>query len=336
MQPDSVLRLVHAEAWLSQARRDSAVVERILGTYAMRNYQHLPESPESAVYMLQQAVEKAAKSLMFAAGENEDTLRRRYGHNSLIAVLEFIRQRFRNQTYTKMFDVLSGAHSLGVRNAEEALGATDDLMRKARSKDLLDLAVLSPDAMGEMVGLLTKIREQTVSVSRRLIRPRVSVKVDASRLAESSATEYILAVATAAMQSDQLAPEAVTKARTALESADLDWINAWKESKESEVTISRERLMNDVILPLSWTFPALYMLAALTFPHEATARYPAPWDAPNDAIEAARCGKLGTIHYTRSLGVVDKLPQLHRLTKTVLENMRPLLVHAIEYSTDFN
>ena len=289
MQPDSVLRLVHAEAWLSQARRDSAVVERILGTYAMRNYQHLPESPESAVYMLQQAVEKAAKSLMFAAGENEDTLRRRYGHNSLIAVLEFIRQRFRNQTYTKMFDVLSGAHSLGVRNAEEALGATDDLMRKARSKDLLDLAVLSPDAMGEMVGLLTNIREQTVSVSRRLIRPRVSVKVDASRLAESSATEYILAVATAAMQSDQLAPEAVTKARTALESADLDWINAWKESKESEVTISRERLMNDVILPLSWTLPALYMLAALTFPHEATARYPAPWDAWSCPILCTSC-----------------------------------------------
>ena len=105
--------------------------------------------------MLQQAIEKAAKSLMFAAGENEDTLRRKYGHNSLIAVLEFVRQRFSNQTYRQMFDVLSEPHSLGARDAEEALRATDSLMRKAKSKDLLDLAVLSPDTMGEMVVVFT-------------------------------------------------------------------------------------------------------------------------------------------------------------------------------------
>ena len=333
MQPDSELRLVHAETWLRQARSDSAVVERILGTYAMRNYHHLPENPESAVYMLQQAVEKAAKSLMLAAGENEKTLRRRYGHNSLIAVLEFIRQRFSNQTYRQMFDALSEVQSLGVRDAEEALGATESLMRKAKGKELQDLAVLSPDAMREMLGLLTIIREETMSVSRRLIRHKVSVKVDASRLAESSATEYVFSIAIAAMKSDQLAPETVTKARMVLESIDLDWINAWKESQESEFTFSRERLINDLILPLSWTLPALYMLAALTFPHEVTARYPAPRDAPYDAIEAARCGKLGTMHYTKSLGVVDQLPQLQKLTKAVLENMRPLLVQAIEAST---
>ena len=98
------------------------------------------------------------------------------------------------------------------------------------------------------------------------------------------------------------------------------------------MTIIRDNLINDVVLPLTWTLPALYMLAALTFPHEATARYPAPWDAPDDAIEAAKLGKLGTRHYTESLGIVEQLRQIHDLTALMLANMKPLLLHAVESS----
>ena len=179
---------------------------------------------------------------------------------------------------------------------------------------------------------MNKIREQTISVSKELVRPKVLVRTDTTGIADSSATEYIMAIATAAMRTDQLTEDSVTTARKVLDSVDLGWIDNWRRSKEADVTIIRENLINDVILPLSWTLPALYMLAALTFPHEATARYPAPLGAPDDAIEAARCGKLGTRHYTKSLGIVEQLSQLHKLTEMVLAHMKPLLAHAVESS----
>ena len=138
-----------------------------------------------------------------------------------MAVLEFIRRRFNNHTYRQMFDSLSEAQSLGVRNADEALGAIDNFMQKVKNNDLRELAVLSPDGMRDMVGLMTKIREQTISVSKRLVRPKVSVRVDAAVIADSTATEYIMAIATAAVRADQLTADAVTTARMVLDSVDL-------------------------------------------------------------------------------------------------------------------
>ena len=66
----------NAEAWLRQARRDSAAVGRLLGQYQRGTRPHLSRNPEVAVYLLQQSVEKAAKALMIASGEDEGTLRR--------------------------------------------------------------------------------------------------------------------------------------------------------------------------------------------------------------------------------------------------------------------
>ena len=80
----------------------------------------------------------------------------------------------------------------------------------------------------------------------------------------------------------------------------------------------------------SWALSTLYLLAALTFAHEASARYPAPMDAPTDATEAARRGRLGVQHYTETLGIVSRFHELNRLACLVLENMEPLLDRAYQ------
>ena len=112
----------------------------------------------------------------------------------------------------------------------------------------------------------------------------------------------------------------------------LGWIETWRNTEKSSLTIIRDKMISDLILPQLWTLPTLYMLAALTFPHEASSRYPAPLGAPPDAVEASRCEKLGTQHYNNSLGIVAQLPALHQLTRLVLDSMKPLLVHAVESS----
>ncbi len=334
IQPSPQQRLEHAEIWLKQARRDRAAVERILGQFAQRNHDHLPRTPDTAIYLLQQAVEKAAKSLMFASGEDEDTLRKQYGHNSLLVVLEFIRQRFTDESYRTMFDSLLEYQSLGAHSVDEALKATDDLIHKAKSRNLRELAVLPPDAMRIMVELMANLHKQTVAAAKRLLRAKTSVTVDPSSVADSSAGDYIMAVATAAMRRNQLAPDVEAAVRSVVDSVALGWIETWRKFERGSLTIIRDKMLSDLILPQLWTLPALYMLAALTFPHEASCRYPAPWNAPTDAIEAARHEKLGTQHYTNSLGIVAQLPALHQLTRLVLDSMGPLLIHAVESSDD--
>ena len=332
VQPSPTQRLEHAEAWLKQARRDRMTVERILGRPTLRKSQHLAPSPETAVYLLQQAVEKAAKSLMFAAGEDEDTLRKEYSHNSLLVILDFIRQRFTDESYRKMFNSLLNYRPLGVGNADEAIRATEDLIHKAKSGTLRELAVLSPDAMSVKVGLMLNLHNQTTTVTNRLLRAKTSVTVDPSTAADSSATDYIMDVETAAIRRNQLAPDMEEAVRGLVDPVALGWNETWRRTERSRMSIIRDRVLSEVILPQSWTLPALYMLAALTFPHAVSCRYPAPWDAPTDAIEAARRGKLGTQHYTDSLGIVAQLPALHQLTRLVLDSMGPLLSRTVESS----
>ena len=326
-------RLEHAEIWLRQARQDRSIVERILGRSVQPKHRHLPRNPQVAVYLLQQAVEKAVKSLMFAAGKDEDILRRRYGHNSLLVMLDFIRQRFSDEPYRQMFDSLLEYQSLGFSSADEALKATDNLIKQVNNRNLRELAALSPDAMSVMVELTDNHRKQTIALTNRLLSPKTFVTIDASNVADSSAADYIMAVATAAMRRDQLAADVEASVRKIIDPVALEWIESWRASESIRLPIIREKMLSDLILPQFWTLPALYMLAALTFPHEASSRYPAPWNAPSDPLEAARCDKMGVQHYTASLGAVVQLPALHQLTRLVLDSMRPLLVHAVE-STD--
>ena len=335
VQPIIQQRLDHAEIWLKQARRDRAAVERILGQFAYRKYQHLTRNPDIAVYLLQQAVEKTAKSLMFAAGEDEDSLRKQYGHNSLLVVLDFIRQRFTNESYRTMLDSLLEYQTLGVSSADEALRATDNLIDKVKSRDLRDLAVLPPDAICIMVELMSNLHKQTITSTKKLLRAKTSVTVDPSKVGDSSAADYIMAVATAAMRRDQLAPDVLVAVKSLVDPVALGWIETWRKAERYSLTIIRDKLLSDLILPQLWTLPTLYMLAALTFPHEASSRYPAPLDAPSDAVEASRREKLGTQHYQNSLGIVAQLPALHQLTRLVLDSTGPLLIHAVESSDDY-
>ena len=131
------------------------------------------------------------------------------------------------------------------------------------------------------------------------------------------------------MHRDRLSAESEGAFKDVVAPIASELVEQFREAEQSVVTVPRDRILSEFALP-SWALSTLYVLAALTFPHEASARYPTPMDAPTDAIEAASRGWLGIQHYTETLGIVSRFHELNRLACLVLENMDPLLDRAYQ------
>ena len=131
------------------------------------------------------------------------------------------------------------------------------------------------------------------------------------------------------MHRDRLSAESEGAFKDVVAPIASELVEQFREAEQSVVTVPRDWILSEFVLP-SWALSTLYVLAALTFPHEASARYPAPMDAPTDAIEAASRGRLGIQHYTETLGIVSRFHELSRLASLVLDNMDPLLDRAYQ------
>ena len=329
--PTPEKRLQHAKVWLRQARRDQAVVDRILQQFSRRTPQHLPRNTDIAVYLLQQSVEKAAKSLMFAAGEDESTLRNRYGHNSLLAVLDFVNQQLNHDGYGDMLDLLMRNPLYGLPTTQESLQAVEDLTHEVRMGRFRQLAVLPSEPMGAMVQLMLELRHKIITLTNTLLPSRTTLRIDASEVDDASAADYILKVATSAFRAEQLTDDTLTSVREIIDGVAPEWIEQWREAGELDITIIRDGLLSNMVMPHLWALLALYLLSALTFPHEASSRYPGPWNAPDDPLRASESGMLGVQHYNESLGIVTLLPKINTLTRFMLEAMG----HRQEYTVVF-
>ena len=328
--PDA--RILQAEAWLKQARSDHAALQRLFRRYQQRTPGQLPSTPEVAVYLLQQSVEKAAKALMVARGHGEDTLKKRpYGHDSLTVVLEFFRQQLSVPGFSKALDILLRTQSLEVDDAEEVRKSIEDLMRKAQAGDLTELAVLPPEAVRAIVNLMQTLRERFVGHLRASLRSKTPLRFNSHGVEDSTAIDLLWDIATSALQTDPLPADQMAAAKEIIGivfgSVDRQVAKGLRDIDGQRITIDRSQLLSDVFLPL-WALLSLYLLAALTFPHEASSRYPTPVEAPDDARDAARQGLLGTRHYTPALGIVALLPELNLLIGLVLQDIKPLLSNA--------
>ena len=325
-------RVHRAEVWLKQARNDHDALQRLFRRYKQPGPGYLPRTPEVAVYLLQQTVEKATKALMVAAGYNEETLRKPpYGHDSLRVVLEFFKRPFDVPGFSPTLDVLLKTQPLEVNDAEEARKSIDDLIQKVKGGYAKELAVISPDAVQLIVGLMQTLRKRFVSRVRASLPSRTSLRVDASGVEDSTAADRLWSIATSTIQ-DNTIPAEQMEASKEVAAQMLSFVaprlaEGLRDADGQIITIQRNQLLAYAFLPV-WGLLSLYLLAALTFPHEASSRYPAPGDAPDDPTKAAKRGMLGTKHYTPKLGIVAQLPELNSLTKLVLQDVKPLLENA--------
>ena len=323
MRLDSAYRQEQSKAWLNQARRDCGAVERLLGPKP----QHLPDTPEVAVYLLQQSVEKAVKALMVADGKDEKDFPREFRHNSLKVVLDYLARRFALPVFGQTMDTLSRDPVMGLPNAIEALLAFESVKGMLQAGEFRNLAVMPADEMRPVVQLIADLHNAIESGVRGLLASRTRVEVDLDKLSSSSAMDYLWEVVNNLfVYSPALSGEATAVAKALIGNLASEMPERTSEDEELDILINRDSLLSNWIMPHLWTPISLYLLAALTYPHEASSRYPAQYGAPEDPREAFQQGTLGSAHYyTEDLGIVVMLPDIHRWTRVTLDSMTPML-----------
>ena len=282
--------------------------------------------------MLQQTVEKAVKSLMIAAGDDEATLRKRpYGHDSLTAILEIFRRQFEIPGLSPAFDVFAQSQPLGVQGTTQALETIEHIQARVQGGGANELAALTPEVVQSWVQNMQSLRQLSVDHAQTSLRSLTDIEVDASEPKGSSPVDQLLNLAVTAIQHSAPSPDQLEALKKLLQEtpfpSDSELAEALKEAEGQKFTIQRDAILRGVFLP-SWGLTSLYLLAALTYPHQVSARYPAPPGAPDEPEEAAKRGMLGTKHYTAKLGVVAHLESLTSLTGLVLQDMEPLLGYA--------
>lgn len=288
--------------------------------------QHLPNTPEIAVYLLQQSVEKAVKALMVADGKDEKDFPREFSHNSMKAVLNFLERRLSLHTFDQMMDTLSRDATMGLPDATESHAAFERVKRGSMAGEFRELAVMSADEMVPLVQLIDNLHQAIKSKVRSLIPSRSRVWVDSGQIAGPSAMDYLWELVNSLFEeSPTLSDEATTVAKALIDSLVSQMTEQIINHEESDIRINRDWLLSNVIMPQLWTPMSLYLLATLTYPHEASSRYPAPFGYPEDSKEALQQGKLGTQHYTEDLGIIVLLPEIHRWTRATLDSMDPML-----------
>ena len=319
--------LEQAGVWLERGRQDYAELQRSLGRRRLPWLRHrIPPDPPVAVYLLQQSIEKTAKSLMIAVGENEYILSKPpYSHNTLATVLKFIERQINRPHLRDAFDNFSKHPNTGIPSSTSALDTIDNLMRSTRRKrDYYELGVLSPYAMQTITGLMIDFRSRINAGVEELLPSSTTLRIDTYGVSDASASEFLYELSTTFVHRDRLSAETEGAFKDIVAPIASELVEQFREADQSVVTVPRDWILSEFVLP-SWALSTLYVLAALTFPHEASARYPAPINAPTDPIEAASRGRLGVQHYTEALGIVSRIHELNMLAGLVLDNMDPLL-----------
>ena len=244
-----------------------------------------PYDPALAVYVLEQCVEKMVKAMLAAHGYSHGALTG-FGHNSLKADLDYL------QTLTDQWEPVRDMYP---EDVQAFLRESSDALKKVREEFETPSyehhwRAYSYDDIMDICRGLVKWKEAITSEATVDIIKESMDGIDMEALAE-------------VLQDYDLEPADVLR----LES---------RESPEWR-TSAREGLY------ALWTFLALAPLAAITYPHAVSARYPSAPDAPTDPIKAALQGKLGADLYRAPLGIVEGLEEVVRLTGLVLEGLSP-------------
>ena len=316
-------RLCQADVWLDQARRDCRVVKLLLSGHRRGSGTRYAET---SVYLLQQSVEKAVKSLMVAAGEDEKKFRNQIGHNSLKAIMNFLEPRVQSPMFSQFMDNAPSFSDGGVPDAREADNMFNRVARMARRDEFRELAILRSDEIRPLIRLMTMLHSCIESKTRELLPSNMALYDISSQTSGTSDTKTLWNIVEGLLKEpENISDEIVRVVENVYDLITPQLLEELRETSTPQ-TFSRRQLLSDMILPLLFVIPSLYLLAALTYPHEAYTRYPAPYGTPKDPREAIENkGTLGTQHYTSELGIVTLLPDMHKWTQTVLDNMPPLL-----------
>lgn len=326
-------RLDRAHVWLRRARLDFAAFEHLFPKRVTDGGVNQPRDAALAVYLLQQAIEKAIKAVIVASGKfTEKKIRHWYGHKSLLLFLDFYLVLLKDQQFSQFFDKYSSS-IIGLSSSGEAVEKMETIKRwlegeKEENWELEFWEQLAYESPKGVYAAMSKLEEDRQLMLQRVrdVVPR-GMRLNLENInARGGAFEDNLSLLIA----DALCSSGLKPDEKAFISGYLRTFIPTKRANDSEESntqlprrvIIRRRLFAEHVLAI-WTMGSLLILAGLTFPHDNSTRYPAPIDVMKTGPTSIH--RLGFESYTEELGIVKHIAYVRRVAKMTLIDMQQML-----------
>lgn len=190
MAPDNEKnqRILKAKSWLNRAKKDYQGYAKIVGRQFIYSKKNSAEDPALAIYLLQQASEKAVKAIAVASGDFEEG--ELFTHNSLMLILDLIQKWLEIPNVRPMLTLLRSFYTgsaAGYLDADKVLATiktTKENIDKNRPPDIPDwvsqFGLLPPNQIQGVVNMLILLRSSMESGVFHLLRP--DIIYDASKV----------------------------------------------------------------------------------------------------------------------------------------------------------
>ncbi len=259
--------------------------------------------PVFALYTIQQSVEKACKALLLEWGDSFDDV---FGirHRPLKVFLRFAAK---------------------VREKADITPAINQLISES-SYDTLDRFVNDPEQWARLAVMPPEA-----------VRPLLSVRETrngkrAAEIKRFPRSQKFTFADTSTGSAEMLAHEVTRKLPNFQHKSTYEFAKLIISIHRNNSSGATGRLVTASITrrQVGWyfkrvdAFVGLFVLSAVTFPHEAYTRYPARPDSPSDGLEAIkgkRNGKFGIQHYDRRIGAFALIKEVIDETEAVLKDL---------------
>lgn len=256
-----------------------------------------------ALYLIQQSAEKACKALLLEWGDSFDAVFR-IGHKPLKVFLKFAKMVMEKADMTPAITQIIG---------ENSYDALDRFVND--QEQWANLAVMLPEAVSALLSVRNVLNDQHAMKLKHFPRYRKLVFV---------ATP----IGSAGMVAHEIAKKLPNfHHKDTMEFArffiNIRW-NDFSDATGRLVTVPITKRQMDWYLKRVNAYVGLFVLSAITFPHEAYARYPARPDSPPDGLEAIRGkrkGKFGIQHYDNRIGAFALIQEVITEAEAVLKDL---------------
>lgn len=317
--------LEYSYQWLTRARKDFDVFKKLV-TFDKKTQRVVRCSdPAMAVGLLQQSIEKATKAIAAASGLYSYKRLRQFSHNSLVVLLDFFAKTISSMLSTMELEPMFDAFGLdavgGLDNIRELKGKAKKTTKNKQEGETIyreEFASMPPEAIDGVLNFLLLIRNKAyLGVLRSVFGPHGKVRISGETIDTDSPNKEVIDSVLSALQGKLNIPDLSEEQKKPLiafvdvmKSGDFDLSNV--ESGDKAVKVERD---TDEWLS-QWAMISLIFLAAMTFPHQNTSRYPMP---------KSRTSELGCEDYDEKLGIVNKLGKLGYVTELAIAEIKPQL-----------
>ena len=290
----------YALKWLKRAEDDAKEAQ------ASRSRPH-------ALFWVQQSVEKSVKGLMFLKGRNYNNVTR-IRHQSLKGDLKLVHEVVHDSKLGEFVDRFT------CQDSQRELGRLQNRISNLSSQDLAELRLMPVgmvDKYRAVVGSMVKSRELSLA-------PNSRTNIKKQLWSDDSPIGQLEALHDFARQSANSGTSEFFKYM-------LNTYNVCEHYIGVSGIASNPKLQNDLFKEVfafhqrNEAQVQLYLLAAITFPHEASTRYPARPDSPPDPREAARDTKhdsFGVEHYSDDIGAYRRVRALAKDAESVAKTLQ--------------